>query len=542
MSRRRSDPTPPLPNDTARPSNRDRQRLDDVAGHRVMRRFAVGTRATLLLAHPTSPGAREDSRPRLVKVFHSHTAASSVDVELAALSTAATPHVVRLIDVASIDSGEPPCLVLERLPGPALSSYLTEHDTVSAGQAVTILAPLCATVQALHDAGVTHGAIHVRRIVFDHRGSPTLTGFGRGMLRRTPDAIRAAAFPRERLRPGAAEESRETAWRAAILDDQRHLLAVVDEVLVRVDSLRPSHLVDMSELADTIGEGSSREFLSRLETMLFALAIPQNVAITGAGSTAGSRSPVERPSAASVSVEHSTPSTEYDWTQPTSVPVPIPAEHRLVAALRVLGASSAALDVASTIIDASTRLTTRRLTDRAATSVESVSANRKPHRRWGRRSLLVGASCAVLTTTALLITLPSSSDEAQAGAGAVESTRVPQDVVPSDETTDSSATDNAPSLLGEDPAEALRALSFMNDGCSATSADNCRSTVFQPQYLESLPTGEPQIVIDAADAVATGVWGGSALVAARLNDQPASFLLVKGEAGWRVRDVFVSDQ
>ena len=64
---------------------------------------------------------------------------------------------------------------------------------------------------------------------------------------------------------------------------------------------------------------------------------------------------------------------------------------------------------------------------------------------------------------------------------------------------------------------------------------------FQEDFMDSRSTDEPFAIIEAGDAVLTGSWGGSALVAARLNGQPASFLLLKGEAGWRIRDVFKSD-
>ena len=44
--------------------------------------------------------------------------------------------------------------------------------------------------------------------------------------------------------------------------------------------------------------------------------------------------------------------------------------------------------------------------------------------------------------------------------------------------------------------------------------------------------------IDTHGAVLVERVGGSAIVSALLNEQPASFLLMKGEAGWRLREFF----
>jgi hypothetical protein len=516
-----------------------------------MRRFASGTRATLLLAHPAPRRTEAGTAPRLVKVFHPDTSAASIDVELAALSARA-PHVVRLLDVASIETGEPPCLVLEKLPGPALSSYLDDTPTLSAGQAVTILAPLCAALQTLHDAGVTHGAIHVRRIVFDDRGAPALTGFGRGRLRESPDARRAAKRPDARSRETSPGRSAEESWRGAVLDDQRHLLAIVDDVLCRVGSARARRSCDIDALSREIGAGPSRSFLTQLETVLFELAPPEAVSATGQAQSVGApesaHSPRRmHPGEAIAGDPKACDPDAYDWSAATPVPPTEPAENRLIGVLRVLGASSTMLELSSSVIDTVARFWGRRPHDRAPSSTELGAGRKNPRGRIGRRPLVVGLTCAVVATTGLLLALPSPGDSARAGAGAADPSTAPIGDAPSGVASSAPAlpapTDESPALLGDDPAEALRALSRVNDACTATSdVQACRGTVFQGDYLESATVLDAPMLIDAADAVVTGSWGGSALVSALLNDQPASFLLLKGEAGWRVRDVFLSDQ
>jgi serine/threonine protein kinase len=449
---------------------------------------------------------------------------------------------VQLVDVASIETGEPPCLVLEKLPGPALSSYLDDAQVLSAGQAVTILAPLCGALQTLHDAGVTHGAIHVRRIVFDERGAPALTGFGRGKLRESPDARRAAAWPDGRVRAQASDGFREDPWRASVLDDQRDLLAIVHEVLGRVEPSRARRSIDIEALSQEIGSGPSRSFLARLESVLFAFAPPEVVSRSRSGPHAESPAPSHSgPRARSGGAVAEDP-IDYDWSTSAPAPSPEPSENRLISALRILGASSAALEMVSSVIDTATRLGGRRRSSVRPSSPELELGPKNPSRRIGRRPLLVGVSCAVLATAALLLALPSSGDEARAGAADSGSTDTSSTDVPA---TGSAlpAADESPSLLGDDPAEALRALSRTNDGCPAASDENaCREKVFDHDYLHADTAEDSPIVIDAVDAQVTGVWGGSALVSAGLNGQPASFLLVKGEAGWRVRGIFLSDQ
>ena len=526
-------------------------RLDDVAGHRVMRRFAVGSRATLLLARPSSPSADSLRRARLVKVFHADTSSSSIDVELAALSAPSTTHVVRLIDIATVESGEPPCLVLERLPGPALSAHLDDQRRLTAGQAVTILAPLCAAVQALHEAGVTHGAIHLRRIVFDQRGAPVLTGFGRGALRTSPLAQGAISGSHVRSPTERPTESTESVWRSAVLADHRGLLSVIEGVLAHVD---PGELrgFDIVTSAAEVGIGPSADFLARVEGRLFAMASPnaiilQSHAPVGAPPDSPVREPAEQlsfvPATQSTRPTETTETTEYDWKESIAVPSPTPAENRLVAALRILGAPSSVLEVVSRIVDATARRSNRIAPVASASAADTGGEGGRPARRLGRRPLLVGAFCAVIAATALLLALPTPRDQAQAGVDVVASSEPSEAPGPTDEPQSEAIGDDATLAQTDDPAAVLRALSEASDGCAAAAEQEaCLTAVFQPDYLASGVDAAGPLVIDASEAIVTGAWGGSALVAARFNDQPASFLLMKEEAGWRVRDVFVSDQ
>lgn len=526
---RRQQPIQPEPRGAPGGRELDASRLGDVAGHRIVRRLAVGTRATLLLAHASGRGDGEGPSPRVLKIFGASASAASIDVELAALSDVGIPHVVRLLDVASIDDGAAPCFVLERLPGPSLSTYLGQTSSLSPGEAVTILAPLCSALHALHRAGVTHGGIHLRRIVFDHRGSPTLTGFGRGMLRQSPTALHSAAWPGAPVPTSDSPYSTEEAWREAVVADQRGLLDVVDEVLSRIDAERMPASFPLERLGRAITEGPSREFLPELERALFGIAPAEVVSIA------------PTPTVALAAADRAA-KTEYDWSSSTPAAAPAQTENRLVAALRILGVSSAGLEFASSVIELRSRFLKRQRPPAATPSAEEHLDAGGTRIRRRRKPLLVAASCAVVAATALLLVLPSPPDGARAGAENTSTTRYSTTDPSSDVAAPPAPAPAEPLPTKDDPVSALQTLARMNEGCAAAAEpEGCLATVFQEDFMDSRSTDEPFAIIEAGDAVLTGSWGGSALVAARLNGQPASFLLLKGEAGWRIRDVFKSD-
>ena len=145
--------------------------MEEVAGHRVLRRAARGARSRLFLGHA-------DGVTAVLKVCAPDD--PRVPLELAALDRAAGEHVVALLDVAADETGA--VLVLERLPGGTLADLLERRATLAAGEAVTILAPLAATIDRMHAAGVAHGALSLGAVAFDGSGSPSLTGFGSAEL------------------------------------------------------------------------------------------------------------------------------------------------------------------------------------------------------------------------------------------------------------------------------------------------------------------------------------------------------------------------
>jgi hypothetical protein len=106
---------------------------------------------------------------------------NGTSVEAEVLARVEPPHVVRLLDAATTSSGAT-CLVLERLERGSLARLLDHRTDLSAGEAVTILAPIAAALDAVHEAGATHGTIAARSVLFRANGAPVLACFGASSL------------------------------------------------------------------------------------------------------------------------------------------------------------------------------------------------------------------------------------------------------------------------------------------------------------------------------------------------------------------------
>lgn len=219
--------------------------MEDVAGYRVLRSAGHGERARLLLGF-------DEGRTVVLKVCASGDPARQVEIE--ALARAAGEHVVGLEDVAS--DGRDAVLVLERLPGGSLAELLERRGTLDAGEAVTILAPLAATLDRIHAAGVAHGALSLGAVCFREDGAPTLTGFGRAEL----------------FAPGSPEVVRETV--AGVLDDREALRRVAAIVLGRVAGERAAA---SARVAGRLAELTP----DQLASALFDLATPSPVRVDG---------------------------------------------------------------------------------------------------------------------------------------------------------------------------------------------------------------------------------------------------------------------
>jgi hypothetical protein len=116
-----------------------------------------------------------------LKIFDSALDRDSVDSEIEALGRLESPHFVRLLDLASTGD-DTPSLVLERIRGGSVATLLRERNTIERGEVVTLLAPLARLVTELQLAGVAHGNLGAASIHLGERGAPVLLGLGHATL------------------------------------------------------------------------------------------------------------------------------------------------------------------------------------------------------------------------------------------------------------------------------------------------------------------------------------------------------------------------
>ncbi len=532
-------PLPGPPHDPFRLSDDDDHLI---GGYRVLRLLGRGSRADVYLgrlpawAAPAAAttttafatadaGSGADLDPDAfglpaevaLKVFPRDTDPGSIDRELAALSAAVSPHVVRLLDVARLADG-PVCLLLGRCDGGSLSALLDERRSIRAGEAVTVLAPVLEGLASMHRAGFTHGGLRLSSVLFDGTGAPVLTGWGHGVgllddRGRPPGPGRLAATP-------------------AVVADLRRFAMVADAVLARVEG---GARLAAALRAET--ERGSADTAERLADALFDFAEPLPVALAPPGGAGPSTS--GRSGAVLAAEERQGRTTG----RHRSVTAGVPDGHPRDALARIRAGS-------------------RRV--------------RRPV--WVAAGLAVAA--AVLTAALLLMDAApaAESPDGPVSLPASAAASTPAPAAPAPEVTESAdAVALQAAIAGDDPVAAAAGLLRLRAECIRLRSAACLDGVDQPgsvalsaDLAEVERAGGPHAAV--GDGITAGPapgapepsgppgppghsegdppvlverMGGTAIVAvpaallgAAGPDTPtASLLMIRSEAGWRIRDV-----
>lgn len=425
-----------------------------IAGYRVLRLLGTGERSSCWLA----PG------DLVLKVLETSAPPGQPAREAQALHRAAHEHVVALVDI-SVQPGEV-VFVLPRLPRGSLAELLSARRTLDAGEAVTILAPLAAALQHMHEAGVSHGAVSAEHVLFRDDGAPVLIGSGHMTL----------------FEPGMPEVLREQL--AEVIADRRALATLVDAVLGRVSGTRAAAAAAFAASLDTADE---RDLESRIARGLFELAAARPVVFDA---------PEEPPA-------------EVRAIGVRAVPEP----H----ALEVVGPLTRILALGPAVV--------------ARERVLSLWNAWSPR---GRRFALAAGAAGVVFVV-VVAAIPSPAPPAEVGPAAAPA-------------ADPAATPLAevPQLAPDDPLEALDGLLARRDDCLRDLSMLCLDEVDERgsaaldddrRAIQAIiDAGEQPPHPDSRGAVVVERLGDSVLVDLAPESQPASVLLMKGEAGWRIRD------
>jgi eukaryotic-like serine/threonine-protein kinase len=446
--------------------------IESLGGYRLVRKVGDGPRAEVFLAHPVRTA--DDVHPAVIKIFRTDVTEQSIMVEIEALSRSSGAHTVELLDLATAPDGRP-ALILARCTNGSLAKLTRERSAFRPGESTTILAPLTSAVKRLHDQGVAHGAIRPDAVLFDGAGSPTLGCFGGAR-------ILAAGMP-------AATREAEPAF-SADLDAVKGLAMIV---LGRVRDDDTIAALEWLSRSDPSASG----WLDALDERLFTLGEPVAVDL--------------RPNAMTVTA--AVPSRTAKAEPIASPPSPI-----VIAGLAIP-------EVFARFV--SPRLLSAGLFDRLRASASSIRL-----RFWV-------AGCAVLVAlcAAILLIPQEKSDAIQASQGAASSAATEQPP-------------NSGPIEGDDPAAAAVQLLVAREACIRDMSVLCLDGVVQPDSAAS--TADRDLIrniqdgqevpapwrVDTDSVVVDERLGDSAMVTlgSGTDSEPASLLLMKSEAGWRIRD------
>ena len=510
-----------------------------LAGFRLVRRIGTGSRSTVYLGQARD--VHGQAMTVALKVFRPDADRAALDRQVRAMLALPPAMLAPLRDVATAPDGRL-CLVMDRLAGSPLDRLLAERGRIGSGEVVTIAATITAALQALHDAGFSHPMIGADCVRFDGGGRPVLLGLG---------AL-------EELPAGGAGVARRR-------DDLVRLAGWVRSLLEHLDPAAPDAATAGSVLAEFEAAATARPFpadLSAVEAALFAWAPATAVRGAVPGAVPGGVDPDPRTPAGPATASR----TLTRPARPVAVPVAAGRERDRPPGAR--GRSPVQL--------VPRRVLVRVLEVRDALWADG--ARRPGTRRWAARPVLVGVCLAAVLSAGSLAVLswadsPSASGESTDLPAPAASTDAAEPAEQPDEQRDEQPdgdvrggrADLGATLGGDDPAAATLALLRERERCLAAASVLCLDGVDQAgsvamaadSYRVRQATAAEGESADGAAGVAEGTVleepgftatiqerrGNAALIvltpaAGAPHTQPASALVIRGEAGWRLRELF----
>ena len=464
--------------------------METLGGYRLIRKLGFGARADIWLGH-------DGHNTAAIKVFRPTTTRASIDQEIEALGRASHRHLLSLIDLSSTPDGTP-CLVLERLSVLSVARIL-ENRALDAGEAVTVLAPIALAVSELHRVGVAHSSIRPGSLLFDSAGAPVLACFGSARL------VGAFPDPPDASSLTIAQQSESS----AMAFDLERLVELTKLILERIDDSRA-----IGKWLDAVAPENPSlpwpdHFAEELAERLFTLETPRPVNTT-AVLAPGSGEPVP---------SRVVPSGPASTTLGGILALPAGIEAQFAGWWKSLTRSSLRARVARTL------------------------GNVRP-RVW------IPAGVVALLVVLAGAFLPGITATKQSPSTPTPSSTSP----PSRSGTPSGGA----TVVSDDPVGAASALLKLRYTCYRQLSVLCLDNVNQANSAamdadshairlaqQGVVTSDP-IDFESATVHLVELLGDTALLSlepvATVPEMPAaSLLLVKSEAGWRIRDLVAMD-
>jgi hypothetical protein len=444
-------------------------------------------------------------------------ATARAQAEIDALSGTPSEHVLSLIEVVpehprrrAVKRGAPPpTLLLEHAPGGLLAELLERRAYLRAGETATILMAVAAGLVALNERGWSHGSLTSRSVVFRDDACPAIASL-------------SGALP---LSPQSAQS------------DRRGFLRLAERLASSMPRADGDRMLEA--IREPLRSGGWQEVADAL-----AVAVEPEAVFVPAGDPSGVVAPTP--------VGTSPRTGGSPVRQSRSEPEPEVRREPAAPATGVLGTLLEGHPVADLVLRGKGWLSARRrlvvLVSAPlgiAVAVLAVMPAQRP---------VDGASAAVGPTSASSV----DHDEPGGAPGAAETTGAPvTSAAPVPVPASVAAKDQAgiEAIRSDDPVVAGPALLSSRHECFVTkgATASCLDASTQPDsalYREdSAALGRSGAASrrDFAGAAFALMqqWGDAALIMATpaegvpAKSQPASILVVRSEAGWRLRDVYV---